>query len=89
MGIGTVRPYVTAGLIFVIGMVMMTIGYYVFPSLLEGADSARTATNVSYYIALSPMIRIGPTLVLMGFTFGGLGTMFLSGAVAVRAYRKK
>lgn len=76
---GDMKKYIVFGLVIVIGMIMMTIGYYVFPSLLEGADTARTATNVSEFIALEPIIEVGPTLVLMGFTFAGTGMMFLGG----------
>ena len=86
---GDMKKYIVFGLIIVIGMIMMTIGYYVFPSLLQGADEARTATNVSEYIALEPIIEVGPTLVLMGFTFAGTGMMFLGGWGVYKAARRK
>jgi hypothetical protein len=86
---GDWKKYLGFGLMIVVGMIMMIIGYNVFPSLIEGADTARTATNVSEYIALEPIIEVGPTLVLMGFTFAGTGMMFLGGWGAYRAYKKK
>ena len=76
---GNWKHYLGFGMAIVIGMIMMTIGYYVFPSMLEGADTVRAAGNITEYIALEPMTEVGPTLALMGFTFAGVGTMFVGG----------
>ncbi len=37
------------------------------PTMLEGFESMRTATNVSQYTGLSSVVEFGPTIVLLGF----------------------
>jgi hypothetical protein len=76
---GAIMPYVMWGILIVIGLLMITIGYYVFPSMITGAEALRNTGNLSEYIAMEPMVGIGPPLFLLGFTISGLGLM-LGGA---------
>ena len=61
-----------------LGMVMIAVGFIIFPVVIEGADTVRTAGNVTEYTGLSSMVKIGPTLAFVGFLFGGVVTAFFS-----------
>ena len=61
------------------GVVMITVAFLIFPLILTGADSTRTATNIAYYTGLSSLVTIGPTLAFISLILGGL----ISGGVGV------
>ena len=61
---------VIAGVAFIIIGIAMAFG----PTMLEGFEDMRTASNVSEYTALSDVIEAGPTLILLGFIISvGIG----------------
>lgn len=60
----------------ILGLVLVAVGFVIFPIVLTGAEESRLATNVSEYTGLSSMIEVGPTLVFVGFLFGGVVAMF-------------
>ena len=66
-------------MIMALGMVMIAVGFIIFPIVLEGAEEVRTATNVGEYTGLSSLVKIGPTLAFVGFLFGGVVTTFFGG----------
>lgn len=61
---------------FTIGLVLIAVGFIVFPIVIEGAEETRLATNVAEYTGLSSLVQIGPTLAFVGFLFGGVVSIF-------------
>lgn len=54
-----------------IALILIAVGFIIFPILLSGADTIRTATNITYYTGLEQIVSIGPTLIFVFFLFGG------------------
>lgn len=50
-----------------IGFIVVGISMQFGPTMLEGFEAMRTASNVSEYTALEPVIEFGPTMILLGF----------------------
>jgi len=71
-----------------LGLVLIAVGFIIFPIVIEGAESTRTATNVSQYTGLGSLVKIGPTLAFVGFLFGGVLTV-LFGARGIYQTRRR
>ena len=56
----------------ILGLVLIAVGFVVFPIVITGAEQVRLATNVSQYTGLTQLIGIAPTLVFVGFLFAGV-----------------
>ncbi len=82
-GLGTKGGLITV----IIGLVLIAVGFIVFPIVIEGAESTRLATNLSQYTGMESLIGIGPTLVFVGFLFGGVLAIFFGGRTVIRGRR--
>lgn len=60
-----------------LGMVFIGVGAYFIPVMLEGFTEALGADNVSDFTGLTSVIKLGPTLVVLGFIIGGAVVGFL------------
>lgn len=60
-----------------LGMVFIGVGAYFIPVMLEGFTEALSADNVSSFTGLESVIKLGPTLVVLGFIIGGAVVGFL------------
>ena len=81
------RTAMTGGLVTVVSMIVVVICLYVFPSVLDARDEARSHGHLSAYIALEPTIKIVPTLVLLGFIFVGVVGMFFGGRQFIKGVK--
>ena len=54
-----------------IALILIAVGFIIFPILIDGAEEIRLATNISEYTGLSSIVSIGPTLIFVFFLFGG------------------
>lgn len=63
MGTTLIKQIVIGGVSFIIIGVAIAFG----PTMLEGFESMRTATNVSEYTGLGSVVEFGPTIILLGF----------------------
>lgn len=72
---------------FTIGLVLIAVGFIVFPIVIEGAEQTRLATNVDQYTGLSSLVSIGPTLAFVGFLFGGVVAIFFGGVQGFKAIK--
>jgi len=71
-----------------LGLVLIAVGFIIFPIVIEGAEETRLATNVSQYTGLASLVKIGPTLAFVGFLFGGVIAVFFGARRVVRARRQ-
>ena len=67
-----------------IGMLMAAVGAYFIQPLLAGFDDARTANNISSFTATATVVKIGPTLIILGYIIavgvvGFMGIKMVSG----------
>lgn len=53
------------------GIVLVAISFTIFPVVIEGAEESRTATNVTEYTGLQPMVEVGPTVAFAVLILGG------------------
>ena len=74
---------------FTVGLVLIAVGFIIFPIVVEGAEETRLATNVSEYTGLSSLVQIGPTLAFVGFLFGGVVSIFFGAWTGYRAVRAR
>jgi len=72
---------------FTIGLVLIAVGFIVFPIVIEGAEETRLATNVGEYTGLESLVQIGPTLAFVGFLFGGVVAIFFGARMGLSAAR--
>jgi len=54
-----------------IALILIAVGFIIFPILLDGAEEIRLSTNITEYTGLSSVVSIGPTLIFVFFLFGG------------------
>lgn len=64
-------------MVMAIGMIFAGIGITFFPIVLEGAEEARTADNITEYTGTLNLVELYPTVVLLGFIVGGVLASFL------------
>ena len=50
-----------------IAMLIAAVGAYFINPLISGFDDARTHSNISSFTALSTVVQIGPTLIVLGY----------------------
>jgi len=72
-----------------IGLLLISICFLVFPIVVAGSESIRLATNTSSYTGITAINGIGPTIVFVGLMFTGLFSMFLGGRSIYRGKRRR
>lgn len=68
-------------LLVVFGALEIILFVTLFSTVMTGMESVRTSDNIDYFIALSTVVSIAPTLLFLGGIFAG-------GATAVGGWRR-
>jgi hypothetical protein len=54
-----------------IALILIAVGFIIFPILIDGAEEIRLSANLSEYTGMASIVSIGPTLIFVFFLFGG------------------
>jgi|GEM_PF-1402787 len=75
----------------ILGIVMISITFYIFPIVMDGCVTVLQDANIANYTGLSNVVKITPLLLYVVLLFGGGGLIFggAGGTSYVRkAYRR-
>lgn len=71
------QDVIRSGIVAALGLIMITVGYVVFPVVIEGAEEVRLATNLSQYTGIDSINGIGPMVIYVVWLFLGALTSFM------------
>lgn len=70
----------------IIGLVMISITFFIFPIVMDGCVTILTDTNIATYTGLDDLVQVTPLILYVGLLFGG-AAMIASGTGAIRKTR--
>lgn len=61
----------------IVGVVMLSICFVVFPTVLDGVESITTHAHVNVFTGLLSVAQIGPLVIFVGLVFSSIFASYL------------